>query len=104
MSQATDVRPVIFHAPGPDWDHEKEFRAQPGIDRHVAHYGAWREAGKLAWGGPFLAPDAGGMMVPVAGLESAEVAAYAAADPAVKSGLLAFAIRPWLVVFNGPAL
>lgn len=47
--------------------------------------------GRLALGGPFL-DDSGGMMVAVP---------VAAEDPAVKSGLLRYTVRPWLVAMTG---
>ena len=48
-------------------------------------------------GGPFLDDDGGGMMVAAAGVGADDLAAFAAADPTVASGLLTFRIRPWRV-------
>jgi hypothetical protein len=38
----------------------------------------------------------GGMMIPEAGASESEIRTFAAQDPAVKSGLLVFEIRPWM--------
>ena len=51
-------------------------------------------------GGPFLDETSGGMMVPAAGVSEAEIRAFADADPAVKSGLLKFEIRRWMVAMQ----
>lgn len=52
--------------------------------------------GRLALGGPFL-DDSGGMMVAVPAVTRQELEE----DPAVKSGLLRFTLRPWLVGMTG---
>jgi uncharacterized protein YciI len=96
----SDIRYVVFHSPGPAWQHGVDFREQPGVAAHVTHYRKLFEAGKLAMGGPFLAEDSGGMMVPAAGITREEMEAFAAADPAVQSGLLVVEIRPWYVAMN----
>jgi uncharacterized protein YciI len=70
---------------------------QPGLGEHVAHYRRLLEAGKLFAGGPFLDGFAAGMMVPQAGLSETEIGEFAAADPAVASGLLIAEVHPWLV-------
>lgn len=92
-----DVRHVVFHLPGPAWQAGKSLLEQPGVMDHVGHYGRLLEAGKLAMGGPHLDERGGGMMIPAAGVALAELEAFAAQDPAVKSGLLRVEIRPWLV-------
>jgi uncharacterized protein YciI len=67
---------------------------------HVLHYRELHQAGKLALGGPFLTPDGGGMMIPAAGVGAEEIQEIAAADPAVKSGLLTFEVKPWYVAMQ----
>ena len=37
------------------------------------------------------------MMIPAAGVSESEITAFAANDPAVKSGLLKFEVRAWLI-------
>jgi hypothetical protein len=45
-------------------------------------------------------PDAGGMMVATREISQDELEAFAAADPAVQSGLLVYEIRPWLTAME----
>lgn len=92
-----DVRLVVLHRPGPAWLPGRSPFEQPGIGEHVAHYRQWLQSGKLALGGPHLDAAGGGMMIPEAGVGEDEVRAFAAADPAVRGGLLTFEVRPWLI-------
>lgn len=92
-----DIRHVVFHRPGPAWLAGKSLFDQPGVMDHVAHYRQWLSAGKLALGGPHVDERGGGMMIPAAGVAEDEVRAFAAADPAVRSGLLQFELRPWMI-------
>ncbi len=92
-----DVRHVVFHKPGPAWLPGKNMFEQPGVREHVAHYGKWLEAGKLALGGPHLDAAGGGMMIPAAGISEQEVSRFAQEDPAVMAGVLVADVRPWLI-------
>lgn len=94
------IRYVVFHRPGPKWQHGVEFREQDGVREHARHYSKFHEQGKLALGGPFLLQDAGGMMVATKEVSREELEAFAAADPAVQSGLLVYEIRPWLTAME----
>jgi uncharacterized protein YciI len=94
---ARDVRWVVLHSPGPQWQPGKNLFEQPGVREHVEHYRKLLVAGKLALGGPHLDERGGGMMIPAAGVSEAEIRQFAADDPAVKSGLLRFDVRPWFV-------
>ncbi len=94
-STAPPVRYVVLHTPGPAWRRGLDFRQQKGVPEHVAHYRKLHEEGKLEMGGPFLVPDTGGMMVPIKGVGQEEIEAFAAADPAVHSGVLRYEVRPW---------
>lgn len=91
----TTVRYVVFHSPGPAWVPGVDFREQPGVAEHVAHYLKLFESGNLEMGGPFLENDAGGMMVSTTGMSKAEIEDFAAQDPAVISGLLVFEVKTW---------
>lgn len=91
---------VVIHKPGPRWQAGVDFRQQDGVREHVEHYRAWHTEGKLSLGGPFL-DNSGGMMVTVPGLSPEDVAAFAAADPSVKSGLLGFEVKPWMIAMEG---
>jgi uncharacterized protein YciI len=111
MSNPTvpSIRYVVFHTPGPKWQHGMDFREQDGVQEHVQHYLKFHEQGKLEFGGPFLLQDRGGMTLPpptraavVATKEVSqeELESFAAADPAVRSGLLLYEIRPWLTAME----
>ena len=95
--RAPDVRYVVIHRPGPLWRQGTAFYEQPGIHAHTDHYRVLRRAGKLFLAGPFTDSAGGGMIVPAIALAEAEIREFAAADPAVKSGLLLFEVRPWLL-------
>lgn len=92
-----DIRYVVMHRPGPRWQADVPLFEQQGLQAHVEHYRQLLAQGKLALGGPFLDAAAGGMMVPTAGLDETEIRTFAAADPAVVSGLLTFELRQWMV-------
>lgn len=106
MTQSTpsttqpSIRYVVMHKPGPTWKFGIDFREQPGVQDHVAHYLQLHEQGKLELGGPFLIPDAGGMMVTTKDVTYDEIKSFAAADPAVVAGLLLFEVRPWDTVME----
>ncbi|MEM9603588.1 MAG: YciI family protein [Pseudomonadota bacterium] len=89
------VRWVVMHLPGPAWQAGVDFREQVGVMDHVSHYAVWHADGKLEAGGPFLDPAGGGMMIASEDVSEAELEAFAAADPAVASGLLSYRVRPW---------
>jgi len=92
-----DIRFVVVHKPGPNWKTGVPPFEQDGLQQHVEHYRALLARGKLAMGGPYLDGSAGGMMIPEPGVSEDELRAFAAEDPAVKSGLITFEIRTWLV-------
>jgi len=92
-----EIRCVVVHTPGPMWRAGAPLFEQDGVREHVGHYRQLLEDGKLTMGGPFLDAAGGGMMIAEAGVDEAELAAFAAADPAVQSGLLRAEVRQWLV-------
>ena len=92
-----DVRYVVLHNPGPQWDKAKGPFEQPGLQEHINHYRKLLQDGKLELGGPFMDSAAGGMMIPAAGLGEDEIREFAQDDPAVRSGLLRAEVRPWLI-------
>ena len=102
MSNPTvpNIRYVVFHKPGPQWQYGIDFREQAGVGQDVQHYFILHEQGKLELGGPFLLPDAGGMMVATKDVSQSELETFAASDPAVQSGLLTYEIRPWLTAME----
>lgn len=97
MSQGPQTLFVVFHRPGPAWKPGLPFMQQDGVRAHVAHFRQWHANGQLLIGGPFLDEAQGGMMVTAPGVSRETVDAFAAADPAVASGLLTFEVRPWMV-------
>jgi uncharacterized protein YciI len=102
MSNSTSppIHYVVFHRPGPKWQPGVDFREQEGIREHVGHYSKFHAQGKLELGGPFLLQDAGGMMVATKEVSQEELESFAAADPAVQSGLLLYEVRPWLTAME----
>ena len=94
------IRYVVFHTPGPKWQAGLDFREQEGVREHVEHYLKFHEQGKLELGGPFLLQDAGGMMIATRDVSREELGSFAAADPAIGSGLLLYEVRPWLTVME----
>ena len=92
-----DIRFVVIHTPGPQWQPGLSLFEQRGVAEHVAHFRQLLDAGKLEMGGPFLDDAAGGMMIPAEGLSQAEIVAFANADPAVASGLLHVTVRQWMI-------
>ena len=97
MNRYPIVYYVVFHFPGESWVTDLEFREQPGVMEHVGHYQHFFEQGNLYMGGPFLIPNNGGMMIAAHHVTQDELQEFAAADPAVKSKLLTFEIKPWYV-------
>jgi uncharacterized protein YciI len=97
---ARPIRFVVVHKPGPKWQYGVDFRQQEGVGEHVQHYLKLHEQGKLQLGGPFLLPDSGGMMVATKEVSQEEMESFAAADPAVRSGLLTYEVRPWMTVME----
>ncbi len=97
---ARPIRYVVIHKPGPKWQPGVDFREQEGVGEHVQHYLKFHQQGKLQLGGPFLMQDIGGMMVAIKEVTYEELEAFAAEDPAVKSGLLTYEVRPWMTVME----
>jgi uncharacterized protein YciI len=92
-----DLRFVVIHHAGPGWVPDVPAFEQEGLQAHVDHWRSLLAEGKLALGGPLFGPGAVGMMIPEPGVAREEIEAFAAADPAAKSGLLTFEVRQWLV-------
>ena len=97
---ARPIRFVVLHMPGPKWQSGVDYREQEGVGEHVQHYLKFHQQGKLQLGGPFLLPDAGGMMITTKEVTYEEIDAFAAEDPAVQSGLLIYEIRPWMTAME----
>jgi uncharacterized protein YciI len=94
------IRFVVIHKPGPKWQSGVDYRQQVGVGEHVGHYLKLHQQGGLELGGPFLIPDMGGMMITTKEVSQAEIEAFAADDPAVKSGLLIYEVRAWITAME----
>jgi uncharacterized protein YciI len=94
---ARNLHYVVIHRPGPAWEPNKSPFEQPGMQGHVDHYRTLRAEGKLLLGGPFMDKSGGGMMISEAGVSEREISEFAATDPVVKSGVLTFEVRPWMI-------
>lgn len=100
MSDEPKIQHVVLHSPGPAWKPGVDFREQAGVEGHVGHYAQLHQQGRLQSGGPFLTEGGGGMMVATSEVSQEELEAFAAADPAVESGLLNYEVRPWYVAMQ----
>ncbi|HJV68184.1 YciI family protein [Ideonella sp.] len=87
---------VVFHHPGPAWEPGRPMFEQAGLQGHIDHYRGLLQSGQLGAGGPFLDSDGGGMMIARPGMLLEDLVAFAENDPAVRSGLLRVAVRPWM--------
>ena len=96
-AQMKEVRFIVVHTPGPSWKPGVPAFEQEGLQLHVGHYANLLKAGKLLMGGPLMDEKSGGIMVAEPHVTEEELRKFAAEDPAVKSGLLTFEVRPWLV-------
>jgi uncharacterized protein YciI len=94
------IHHAVIHTPGAGWQPAVPARDQPGLQDHVDHYAALFAAGRLKLGGPFFDARSGGIMVFEADVSESQARELASSDPAVKSGLLRFEVRPWAWVFH----
>ena len=90
---------VLFHSPGPRWDHTVGFMEQPGVTDHVAFMRSLTARGLMVLGGPF---DDGDATAPVgmAVITAPDISAaerIALEDRSVASGLIRVSVRPWNV-------
>ena len=95
-----NLKHVVFHSPGEAWLTGVDFREQPGVMDHVQHYAKMHQDGKLFIGGPFVDADSGGMMVATKEVSREELKTFAAADPAIQSGLLTYEIKTWYIAMS----
>jgi uncharacterized protein YciI len=92
-----NLRFIVIHSPGSNWKPGVPAFEQDGLQLHVGHYAMLLKSGKLLMGGPFIDEKSGGIMIAEPAVNEEELRQFAAADPAVKSGLLNFEVRSWLV-------
>ena len=89
---------VVQHTPGPMWDHNRSFRDQDGVMKHVAYFGQLDDSGKIFLGGPFT-DNTGGMVI-LKAVTAEEATKIAQEDPTVQSGLLTAKVSPWMTVMG----
>ncbi len=98
MAQPTQYI-VVFHKAGPNWPKGGLSLDHPIAQKHAKYFGKLHADGAVIFGGPFPG-NSGGMMVFNDQLSKEEVQKFAAEDPAYKSGVIDFEIKPWLKVFG----
>jgi uncharacterized protein YciI len=86
---------AIHYQCGPAWVHGKTVFEQP-LQDHLAYMHQLVEAGILRMGGPFL-DNTGGLIVLTANTEQ-EASELAAADPAIRNGLMRAQTHPWKLI------
>jgi len=97
---AAATRYVVLHRPGPAWNEALGPTEQPGVGAHIGYLHMCAERGDIALSGPFLSHMQGGMIILRNGLSAGQAEAICRDDPAVRSGLVTFEIRPWLITFD----
>ena len=91
-----NIRFVVFHRPGPNWNKSLPAFEQQGLQGHLDHFKEFLKLGKLAMGGPFMDSASGGMMIPEESVSEDEMRKFADEDPTVRSGLLVYELRRWM--------
>lgn len=89
------VHPGLANPPG------TSLLDNPKIRDHGAYMVKLHADGKLARGGPFL-DGSGGIGIAAKGVTIEEMTKLLAEDPAAKSGVVTFEIKPWLVAVGEP--
>ena len=99
LCNATEPRPpvyfVLFHSPGPNWNHDLSLADQLGIEQHRRYMNELKEDGKIILGGRYLDGEGSMTIFQTGTIEEAMLAANA--DPAVQAGLLHVAVKTWQV-------
>jgi uncharacterized protein YciI len=93
---------LVEHAKGPDWDHARLRREQPGWDAHAAFMDGLAERGVIALGGPIGDGDGENTLLIISLATEDEVRATLAQDPWFESVLTVVGIRPWNVWLRAP--
>lgn len=99
-NESPPLRYVIMHIPGPAWVQGLDPTQQKGVAEHSAYISRLFSEGKIEASGPFLKDNAGGMILTAAGIDAAEAERMGTDDPAIRTGLIRYEVRPWLTVFR----
>lgn len=91
---------MIFHNPGPAWNAAMSPLDQTGVMEHVAYLRQLADKGTLQASGPFIAGGNGGMILTRLGTTEEEAAAIGREDPGVRSGLITFEVKAWMVTIG----
>lgn len=94
------TRHIILHSPGPAWDRDRPVTEQPGVPEHVAYLQELARRKKIDISGPFLKDGTGGMILLAAEIGADEAERIGAEDPGVKTGLIRYEVRPWLITID----
>lgn len=95
------TRYVVLHIPGPSWNPDCPPTEQPGVMDHFAYLQGVAQQGKIEMSGPFLREGAGGMILLADGIGADEAERIGTEDPGVKSGLIRYEVRPWMITIRG---
>lgn len=90
---------VIMLRPGPSWQAGRPVTEQD-LAAHRTYFEALDAQGFVVLAGPFLDPDAGGMIV-LRGGGVDEATRIMNDDPAIASGVFEAVLRPFYVMFAG---
>ena len=90
---------VVIHKPGPDWDHDRDMREQPGWDAHAAFMDELTDKGFILLGGPIGGVDDQHGAVAVAA-DEAEARARLDRDPWKPHMLVIDSVWPWTVLLD----
>lgn len=90
---------VLFHSPGPAWNHDLAYLEQPGIEDHIAFMRSLTVRDLMILGGPFADGGVSGAvgMAAIRAEDLAEAQQLALEDRSVELGLLTVTVRPWRV-------
>jgi uncharacterized protein YciI len=88
---------LVTLARGPEWDHSRRRREQPGWDEHAAFMDALTEEGVVVLGGPLGKGDGDDVLL-VADVESeAAIRSRLVDDPWADRVVTIASVRPWSV-------
>lgn len=96
-----EMRAIFLVNPGPANPKGASLLNNPGIGEHARHMIKLHAMGKMVRGGPF-ADGTGGLGIAAKGVTTDELTRLLADDPAVKSGLIVYEVRTWMIGVGEP--
>ena len=94
---------LVEQGKGPEWDHSRPRREQPGWDDHAAFMDELADRGVIVLGGPIGEGDGENTLLILAVGSEAEARATLEPDPWFESVLTVVCIRRWSVWLRAPA-